>query len=70
MARQNRWTVRISFMLVIVMAAVGLWYATTVWLPALDTVDLSFLTNTADWVDIASAVGEQLIQLLLGATSG
>ncbi|MBW7884782.1 MAG: hypothetical protein H3C34_19510 [Caldilineaceae bacterium] len=70
MVRQNRWTVRISFVAVLVMAMFGLWYATTIWFPALDTIDTSTMTDGADWIDIFSAVGEQAIQIFLGATSG
>ena len=35
-----------------------------------DTVDLSAFTDTADWVETTAAIGEQAVQLLLGATSG
>lgn len=69
-ARQNRWTTRISFLLVLLMAAVGFWYAATFWRPAVSAVDLSNYSSGVDWVETTSAVGEQAIQLLLGATSG
>ena len=52
------------------MGLFGLWYATAVWIPMFDTVDLSAFTDSADWVDTAAAIGEQAVQLLLGATSG
>ncbi len=70
MMRQNRWTIRISFLAVVGMGLFGLWYATAVWIPMFDTVDLSAFTDSADWVDTAAAIGEQAVQLLLGATSG
>jgi hypothetical protein len=70
MARQNRWSIRISFILVLVMALVGLWYALTFWTPSVTEIDVAGTTEQIDWVEAASAVGEQAVQLLLGATSG
>ena len=69
MLRQNRWSIRISFLLVLVAAFFGLWYATTFWQPTLD-IDVTTYTQEVDWVEVVSAIGEQAIQVLLGVTSG
>jgi hypothetical protein len=39
-------------------------------MPMLDAVDLSAFTDNVDWVDTAATIGEQVVQLLLGFTSG
>ncbi|MFZ1769615.1 MAG: hypothetical protein WAU00_10480 [Caldilinea sp.] len=71
MLRQNnRWTIRISFLAVIVMGIFGFWYAISIWLPLFDAVDLSAFADNVDWVDAAATLGEQTVQLLLGVTSG
>jgi hypothetical protein len=71
MLRQNnRWTIRLSFALVLLMGLIGFWYAVAVWMPMLDAVDLSAFTDNVDWVDTAATIGEQVVQLLLGFTSG
>ena len=69
MRRQNRWSVRISFLLVILMGFAGVWYVNTVWMPVFNTIDLYALSEGIDWVTVASDIGEQAVQLLLGATS-
>jgi len=69
MLRQNRWSIRISFLLVLCAAFFGMWYATTFWQPAID-IDVSAYTQEFDWVEAIAAIGEQAIQVLLGATSG
>lgn len=70
MLRQNRWSIRISFILVIIAAAFGLWYAATFWQPEIQAVDTGGAAQQFDWVETVSAIGEQAIQVLLGATSG
>jgi hypothetical protein len=71
MLRQNnRWTIRISFIAVILMGLLGFWYAVSIWIPMFDAVDLSVFTEDVDWVEIVAGVGEQAVQLLLGVTSG
>ena len=69
MLRQNRWSIRISFLLVLLSAFFGLWYATTFWQPAIN-IDVSAYTQKIDWIEAVSAIGDQAIQVLLGATSG
>ena len=69
MLRQNRWAIRISFLLVIVFAALGVWYGSTFWLPELDLGDWSAYSEGIDWVETVSGWGEAAIQLLLSATS-
>jgi hypothetical protein len=66
---QNRWAVRISFVLVLLMVILGFWYANAVWIPRFDDVDLSIFTDSATLTDRIADAGEQAIQLLLGATS-
>jgi hypothetical protein len=67
---QNRWVVRISFALVLLMVVLGYWYATAVWIPRFDNVDLSAFTDSATLTDRIADAGEQAIQVLLGVTSG
>lgn len=52
------------------MGLFGLWYATAIWIPLFDSADLSALADNVDWVDTAATIGEQAVQLLLGAMSG
>ncbi len=54
----------------LLMGLFGLWYATAIWIPMFDSVDLSAFADNVDWVDTAATIGEQAVQLLLGATSG
>lgn len=61
---------RLSFAAVLLMGIVGFGYAISVWLPMLDAVDLSAFTDDVDWVDMAATIGEQVVQFLLGITSG
>ncbi|MBE2236993.1 MAG: hypothetical protein IAE81_04340 [Caldilineaceae bacterium] len=68
--QNNRWTIRISFLAVILMGIFGFWYAVSSWLPLFDAVDLSAFADNVDWVDAAATLGEQTVQLLLGVTSG
>jgi hypothetical protein len=69
MLRQNRWSIRISFLLVIVFAFFGIWYATTFWQPELNLGDRSAYSDGIDWIETISGWGESAIQLLLGVTS-
>ena len=69
MLRQNRWAIRISFLLVIAFAALGVWYASTFWAPSIDLGDWSAYSEGIDWVETISGWGEEVIQLLLQATS-
>lgn len=68
--RNNRWMIRISFIAVLLMGLLGFGYATLVWLPMFDAIDLSAFTEGSDWVDWVASVGEQGIQLFLGVASG
>ena len=65
----NRGTIRISLAAVILVGLAGFWYATSVWIPMFDYVDLSAFTESGDWVDAAATFGEQVVQLLLGVAS-
>jgi hypothetical protein len=69
MLRQSRWSIRISFILVLLAAFFGLWYATNFWQPEID-IDVSAYSQEIDWVETVSAIGEQALQVLLGVTSG
>jgi hypothetical protein len=70
MLRQNRWSIRISFILVIIAATFGLWYANAAWESFLPDLDLTGLSENTDWVEVVAGMGEAAVQLLLGATSG
>ena len=55
-------------MLVLAMGLFGAWYANT-------RIDLNLTTistpaNSADWVEFLALVGQEVIQLFLGITSG
>ena len=70
MYRRSRWPTRISFILVIAMGLAGFLYAVATWVPALDAIDFTTFAEGIDWVEAGAAIGEQALQLLLGATSG
>ena len=70
MYRRNRWPTRISFILVLTMGMFGFFYATATWLPALESIDFAGFAEGVDWLEVLAAIGEQALQLLLGATSG
>jgi hypothetical protein len=68
MLRQNRWSIRISFLLVILAGIFGIWYASTFWAPSINLGDWSAYSSGIDWVETISGWGESAIQLLLGVT--
>ena len=70
MYRRSRWPTRISFILVLTMGMLGFFYAIATWLPALESIDFAGFAEGVDWVEALAAIGEQALQLLLGATSG
>ena len=68
MVRNSRLQTRIFFLLVLAMGLFGAWYANT-------RIDLNLTTistpaNSADWVEFLALVGQEVIQLFLGITSG
>ena len=68
MVRNSRLQTRIFFLLVLAMGIFGAWYANT-------RIDLNLTTistpaNSADWVEFLALVGQEVIQLFLGITSG
>ena len=52
------------------MGMLGFFYAIAAWLPALESIDFAGFAEGVDWVEALAAIGEQALQLLLGATSG
>ena len=70
MYRHSRWPTRISFILVLTMGMLGFVYAIATWLPTLEAIDFTGYAEGVDWVAVLAAIGEQALQLLLGATSG
>ena len=70
MYRHSRWPTRISFILVLTMGMLGFVYAIATWLPTLEAIDFTGYAEGVDWVEVLAAIGEQALQLLLGATSG
>ena len=67
MLRQNRWSIRISSCWSSSWASFGLWYATTFWQPALDTIDSTAYAKAIDWVEALAGIGEQAIQICCSA---
>jgi len=68
MIRNSRLQTRIFFLLVLAMGLFGAWYATT--RITLDLTAISTPANSADWVELIALIGEEVIQLFLGITSG
>ncbi len=70
MVRPSRMSTRIAFSLVLLMAFFGLWYARTNWQIQPEAFQLEGLTSEGDWVDFASTLAEEVIQLFLGIAGG
>lgn len=68
MIRNSRLQTRIFFLLVLAMGLLGAWYANTRII--LDLTSFSTPANSADWVELIALIGEEVIQLFLGITSG
>lgn len=68
MIRNSRLQTRIFFLLVLAMGLFGAWYANTRII--LDLTSFSTPANSADWVELIALIGEEVIQLFLGITSG
>lgn len=68
MIRNSRLQTRIFFLLVLAMGLFGAWYANTRII--LDLTAFSTPANSADWVELIALIGEEVIQLFLGITSG
>lgn len=73
--RRNRLRLRISFLIMIVATLSGalfsraLWQRQTLLLESWSQDTQTRATDEADWVDFASSVGEQVVQLFIGLTS-
>lgn len=68
MVRNTRSTTRIFFILVIVAAILGGWFANATWQVDLTAFEIPSLDEDADWIDTASVLSEQAIQFFLGWT--
>ena len=68
MVRNSRNTLRLFFLLVIVAALFGAWFANAYWQVDLTAVETPALDQSADWVDTAAIIGEEVIQFILGWT--
>lgn len=68
--RTNRRITRISFLLVLIMAFAGWWYATTSWQFSLEDIQALGPQEEGDWVDFAATLGEDAIQIFIGVTGG
>jgi hypothetical protein len=69
MARNNRISLRIFLIVVLIMGFVGAWYASNNWQPQFETIDLSLFSEEGDWIETLSALGEESIQLIMGVLS-
>ncbi|MDQ3248465.1 MAG: hypothetical protein M3Q45_04575 [Chloroflexota bacterium] len=65
----NRQLTRLFFLLVLLMALFGGWYADGHWRIDLSTLNAQTVGENIDWIDVVSTLGEQVIQLFLGLTS-
>lgn len=68
MVRNSRLQTRLFFSLVLAMGLFGAWYANT--RVDLNLTSISTPANSADWVEFFALVGQEVIQLFLGITSG
>lgn len=68
MVQHNRLHLRLFLLLVLGMGLFGAWYTSRQF--QLDGMALPTLEESADWVDLIALVGEEILQLLLGMTSG
>jgi hypothetical protein len=69
MVNRRRTNLRLSLITVLIAALVGAWFASTYWTVDPSTLAIPGLDSEGDWVDAASAVGEQAIQFMLGWTN-
>jgi hypothetical protein len=70
MVRPSRTSSRIAFTLVLLMAFLGMWYARSNWQIQPEALQLEALATEGDWVDFASTLAEEAIQLFLGLAGG
>lgn len=68
MIQHNRLHLRLFLVLVLGVGLWGAWYTSQQ--IQIDTLTLPTLEDTNDWIDFFALVGEEVIQLLLGMTSG
>lgn len=68
MIQHNRLYLRVFLLLVLTMGLFGAWYTNQQF--QLDTITLPTLEESADWIDLIALVGEEILQFLLGMTSG
>ncbi|MFN8491359.1 MAG: hypothetical protein U0350_27420 [Caldilineaceae bacterium] len=67
--RTNRQLTRLYFILVLVMAFFGGWYADRNWQPDFSHLGQKPVVENGNWIDFFSALGEETIQLFLGLTT-
>ncbi|GIV76405.1 hypothetical protein FKZ61_005260 [Litorilinea aerophila] len=70
MVRPHRRWLRLYLILVLGMGLLGAWYATAHWQIRPQDLDLSAFNQNGDWIDFIAALGEEVIQLFFGVTSG
>ncbi|MCB0063079.1 MAG: hypothetical protein KDE19_13230 [Caldilineaceae bacterium] len=68
MVQHNRLYLRLFLLLVLGMGLFGAWYTSHQF--QIDTITLPTMEESADWVDLIALVGEEILQLFLGMTSG
>ncbi|MEZ4555998.1 MAG: hypothetical protein R2854_06025 [Caldilineaceae bacterium] len=57
-----------SFLLVLIMAFAGWWYATSAWQFSLDDVQALTPEQEGDWIDFVATLGEDAIQIFINLT--
>ena len=73
--RHNRLRLRISFLIMIVATLTGMLVSRSLWQTQKKRLETwsqdtqVVATDRADWVDLAAAVGEQVVQLFIGVIS-
>jgi hypothetical protein len=68
MVQNNRQVIRLFFLLVIGVGLWGGWWTSQQFQP--QSITQASSTDTTNWVDLLSFIGEEAIQLFLGLTSG
>ncbi|MEM7127986.1 MAG: hypothetical protein AAF702_16750 [Chloroflexota bacterium] len=70
MGHNSRQTNRLFFLIVLVSAMFGWWYASTTWQLQPETILGSGLRpSEGDWIDFIAAIAEQMMQLFIGLAS-
>lgn len=69
MVRNNRHVIRLCFLLVLASAFFGWWFASRFWQIDPQAWLVTSASEGGDWIDVVSAIAEQVLQLFLGLAS-